>query len=97
MLVRAQEERARARALRRVNATVEPGVLASAMLRPEDDAIRAADLPEREQLRAAPAPELPDHDACARSGNCPVCHPEQAAGCTLHPRPSCPTTTRARG
>jgi hypothetical protein len=66
-----QEERQQQRALRRVNATVEPEVLARAMLRPEDDAIRATDLPEREQLRAAPAPDEADHDACARWGAFP--------------------------
>ena len=61
-----QEERQRAKALKKVNATVEPEVMARAMLRPEDDAIRATDTPEREQLRSAPAPETVDHDECAR-------------------------------
>ena len=36
------------------------------MLRPEDDTVRAVDLPEREQAAPVPLPDSPDWDACAR-------------------------------
>ena len=53
--------RVRARAAARVAATVEPGALERHMLRPEDDAARAADVPERlQEAGHRPPPGLGD-------------------------------------
>jgi hypothetical protein len=62
----AQAQRERERAQRRVNEAVEPELMARAMLRPEDDDIRAVDLPERLQMAPVPLPDDPDWHACAR-------------------------------
>ncbi|BDA45673.1 Transcription elongation factor SPT6 [Coccomyxa sp. Obi] len=64
---RALEERRQQRAMRKVTEAVEPEVMARAMLRPEDDVIRATDLPEREQLRPLIALGSAEHShrACA--------------------------------
>ncbi len=51
--------------MRKVTEAVEPELMARAMLRPEDDVIRATDLPEREQLRPPIPLDNPDHRACA--------------------------------
>ena len=45
-----QEAAAQRRALQRVARAVEPEVLARHMLRPEDDAVRSTDVPERLQM-----------------------------------------------
>ena len=52
----AQEERRKAKEMKRITEKVEPQMLAKAMLRSEDDVIRTTDLPEREQLRPSPEP-----------------------------------------
>ncbi|CAL8470742.1 g10284 [Coccomyxa elongata] len=64
---KALEERRQQRAIRKVTEAVEPEVMARAMLRPEDDVIRATDLPEREQLRPLTVLESAEHShrACA--------------------------------
>jgi len=65
-VVPVQAQRERERAQRRVNEAVEPELMARAMLRPEDDDIRAVDLPERLQMAPVPLPDDPDWHACAR-------------------------------
>ncbi len=56
--------------MRKVTEAVEPEVMARAMLRPEDDVIRATDLPEREQLRPLTVLESAEHShrACVECG-----------------------------
>ncbi len=61
-----QAQRERDRAQQRVNEAVEPETLARAMLRPEDDEVRAVDLPERIQAAPVPMPVDPDWAACAK-------------------------------
>ena len=56
--------------MKKITEKVEPEMLARAMLRGEDDAVRTTDLPEREQLKPSPEPKAcgidsPMLDACA--------------------------------
>ena len=53
--------------MQKVARAVEPGVLAKHMLRPEDDRIRATDIPERLQAQAALGPSHFDAAECTRS------------------------------
>lgn len=61
-----QEEKRQQRRMRRVARAVEPEVLARHMLLPEDDVIRAQDIPERLQAAAKFGPTVFDVDACAQ-------------------------------
>ena len=51
-----QEEKRKEKEMKRITAKVEPEMLAKAMLRGEDDAIRTTDLPERQQLQPSQDP-----------------------------------------
>jgi hypothetical protein len=51
-----QEEKRKAKEMKKITERVEPEMLARAMLRSEDDVIRTTDIPEREQLRPSPEP-----------------------------------------
>lgn len=73
-MVPVQAQRERERAQRRVNEAVEPELMARAMLRPEDDDIRAVDLPERLQMAPVPLPDDPDWHACARCAAARACY-----------------------
>lgn len=74
--------------MRKVTGAVEPEVMARAMLRPEDDVIRATDLPEREQLRPPVAPDNVDHRICAECAPSPL-----QPACTEQLLDFCPANT----
>lgn len=67
-----QEEKRKAKEMKKITERVEPEMLARAMLRSEDDVIRTTDIPEREQLRPSPepsgwrGPESSTVDDCAK-------------------------------
>ena len=66
--VRAQallQEEQEARRQRKVTEKIEPGVMAKHFMRPEDEAIRAQDMPERQQLATIRLQTIPDWRECA--------------------------------
>ena len=59
------QEEQEARRQRKVTEKIEPGVMAKHFMRPEDEAIRAQDMPERQQLATIRLQTTPDWRECA--------------------------------
>ena len=59
------QEEQEARKQRKVTEKIEPGVMAKHFMRPEDEAIRAQDMPERQQLATIRLQTAPDWRECA--------------------------------
>ena len=59
------QEEQEARRQRKVTEKIEPGVMAKHFMRPEDEAIRAQDMPERQQLATIRLQATPDWRECA--------------------------------
>ena len=59
------QEEQEAQRQRKVTEKIEPGVMAKHFMRPEDEAIRAQDMPERQQLATIRLQTAPDWRECA--------------------------------
>ena len=62
----AQEEKRATRAFEKLAGKIEPGMMAKHFMRPEDNAIRMTDVPEREQTYRGPDPVNMDFKAMAQ-------------------------------